>query len=400
MEQQKKCPACGEILAPGAAQCPSCQLEGLDQIFLSHSDYDSWVSKVLKPHMERISRRVFSDGDTLLILTGDGTLYGMGHNFAGQIVENGGDYIDEPVHIASGAVSTSTYGSYIIFATEDGRIHIRGRGEFADRVPEFCDAREVFVYGGQFFVVNRQGQVFAFGSNHDGSLEPEQEEVLTIFPEMSAKAIGPFFDSNAPFCYGTRYPSGYDQQCAECEVRNKVGKSEEYQAFAQRYEPSNLHILLKLTGTARCDTESVQYGSYTKYNQIYDFIPTLVLRNTYLYTPVLYHDQDYGNTPHRDRAYPLSLYDRRPLETYPQIKKACLYYGSKYLAVCHDGTLVWFDRNNEKLHQLDWPMAPACDLAIGPYGNTAVIACRDGRVYLVDKNNLPELKVLREILIS
>ena len=45
-------------------------------------------------------------------------------------------------------------------------------------------------------------------------------------------------------------------------------------------------------------------------------------------------------------------------------------------------------------------MAPACDLAIGPYCNTAVIACLDGRVYLVDKENLPALKVIREIPIN
>jgi len=399
MEQKKKCPACGEALAPGTAQCPNCQLEGLDQIFLSRADYDNWVRKVLKPHMERLSRRVFSDERTLLILTGEGELYGMGGNSSGQIVEDGGYYIREPVHMASNVISAAVSGHYSIFATEDGKIHIRGRGEFADRVPEFCDAREVFVYGGQFFVVNRQGQVFAFGSNHDGSLEPEQEEVLTAFPKMSAKAIGPFFDSNAPFCYGTRYPSDYDQQHAEWEVRNKVGKSEEYQSFAQRYEPSNLHILLKLTGTARCDTESVQYGSYTKYNQIYDFIPTLVLRNTYLYTPVLYHDQDYANTPHREYAYPLSLCDRRPLESYPQIKKACLYNDSKYLAVCHDGTLVWFD-HKETLHRLNWTKAPVHDLAISPYCEMGMISCRDGRVYLMDKDNLPELKILREIPIS
>ena len=395
MEQQKKCPACGEALAPGTAQCPNCQLEGLDQIFLSRADYDNWVSKVLKPHKGRISRRVFSDNDTLLILTGDGELYGMGENSSGEIVEDGGYYINEPVHMASNVISAAV-GHYTVFVTEDGRVHIRGRGEFADRVPEFTDAREVFLYESQFYVVNRQGQLFVFGDNRDGSLEPKQDEQLMIFPRMSSKAIGPFYDSNAPFCYGTRHPSYDDQLYAECQVRNGVMKTEAYQAFAQRYEPSNLHILLEPAGTERCDTESVQYGSYTKYNQIYSFFPVLFLLNTYLHTPVLYHDQDFANTPHRVFSMPLQtdLFD-----TYPQIKKACVdcvWERAETMAICHDGTLVWFDRN-ENLHRLNWTKAPVHDLAVMCRPDKAVVSCKDGRLYLLDTRKLPEVEITGEI---
>ena len=391
MEQKKKCPACGEALAPGTAQCPNCQLEGLDQIFLSRADYDNWVRKVLKPHMGKVSRRVFSDESTLLILTGSGELYGMGGNSSGQIVENGGDYIREPVHMAPNVISAAVSGHYSIFATEDGRIHIRGRGEFAERVPEFTDAREVFLRRSQFYVVNRQGQVFVFGDNSDGSLEPEQEEQLMVFPEASSVQR----DFYEPSGYYSRLPSNYDLYCAECEVRKKIMETEKYQAFAQRYEPSNLHILLKLTSTVRYDHYDSFYSRKT-FDLTYNFIPTLVLRNTYLYTPVLYHDQDYANTPHRNHAYPLSLYDRRPLESYPQIKKACLYNDSKYLAVCHDGTLVWFDRK-ETLHRLNWTKAPVHDLAISPYCEMGMISCRDGRLYLLDRRKLPEVEITGEI---
>ena len=396
MEQHKKCPACGEVLAPGTARCPSCRLEGLDQIFLSRADYDNWVSKVLKPHMGRISRRVFSAYDTLLILTGAGELYGMGQNSSGQIGENEDYLLFEPVHMASNVISAAVSSEYTVFVTEDGRIHIRGRGEFAERVPEFTDVREVFLFGSEFYVVNRQGQIFVFGHNDNGSLQAAQEECLMTFPEETYSPSNVFYD--AYHDYGDRYetcdhhPDPWDRLSAEKSVRWWIRETKEYQAFASLYDEENLHIKLELTAT---DIYTASIGYYIRWH----FIPTLVLRNTYLYTPVLYHNQDYANTPHRLYSLPLHPSYRHLFDPYPQVRKACVdccWTKARSIAVCHDGTLVWFD-NNENIHRLNWTKAPIHDLAVMRGFDRALVSCKGGRLYLLDTSKLPEIEITREI---
>ena len=402
MAQTKQCPACGEAVPHEAAQCPHCRLDGLDRVFLSREDYLNWVDTVLKPHAGRRFHRVMTGGGaTLLILTGSGELYGMGRNYSGQIREDADVIIPEPLHMASGVVSAAISGYYSIWATTDGRIHIRGRGEFSTRVPEFTDAREVFISDGAFFVVDRRGRVFCFGDNRNGLLEPQREEELAVFPEMSSTQ-GPFYDVKIPLNYTSRLPSDRDAAAAEREVRRKIEETDEYRACAARFEQGDLVIRLNHLSTTCSDPEYLDLNCCKKWEQTYHYIPSLVWRNNCIYTPVLYHDQAFADTPHRYRSRPLEPADRTLFDPDPQIKKICTEcHRSKKAAVALscDGALTWFDYK-EMPHRLDWSKAPVHDIALGPYADNITLSCRDGSVYILDTYPLPEVRITKEITLD
>lgn len=399
MEQTKQCPACGEAIPYEAAQCPHCRLSGLNRIFLSREDYLNWVNTVLKPHAARRFHRVITGGGaTLLILTGSGELYGMGRNYSRQIRDDDGVIIAEPVHMASGVISAAISGYYSIWATEDGRIHIRGQGDFSHRVPEFTDAREVFIGDQEFFVSDSRGQVFCFGENRSGLLQPKREEVLAVFPEMSSTQ-GPFYDVKIPMYYTSSLPSDEDEAEAEQEIRRQIEETDEYRACAARFEQSDLEIRLDQLSVICSDSEYLYHNTCRKWYQTYHYAPSLVWRNNCIYDPILCRDQSFADTSHRCNSLPLEPDDRSLFTPDPQIKKICTEYrNSKKAAValCHDGGLIWFDYREEP-HRLNWPKAPIHDVALGPYVDIITVSCRDGKIYMLDTFALPEVRISKEI---
>ena len=81
-----KCPACKATLTePLPERCPVCQLEGINRMFLTHEEYENWKKTILEEHIKKTrNHRVSVGHDGVLVLLGDGRLFGFGNNTQGQ----------------------------------------------------------------------------------------------------------------------------------------------------------------------------------------------------------------------------------------------------------------------------------------------------------------------------
>lgn len=80
-------------------RCPFCQLDGLNQIFLSRETYEACVRTLVEPHIASIPPRVFAGEGFGLILTAAGDLYGIGKNPFQQISREDTYYFNQPLNV-------------------------------------------------------------------------------------------------------------------------------------------------------------------------------------------------------------------------------------------------------------------------------------------------------------
>ena len=122
-----KCSACKTILSePLPERCPSCQLEGLNRMFLTLEDYEDWKKNVLNKHLMKMNCQIFAGYGGVLLLIGN-VLYGFGDNTQGQYGLNHiGKKIDKPEKIADNVISTDAGYNYSLYLDAEGKVHFLG----------------------------------------------------------------------------------------------------------------------------------------------------------------------------------------------------------------------------------------------------------------------------------
>lgn len=263
MGEEKKCPCCGEGLRPFTAQCPRCHLAGLNQFFLDKESYERWKREVLLPYkaawMEkqreeerrRLERqrkqtqgarganqvwRLYGGKEHVLILAGDGNLYGLGGNHSNQL-DTGDSFVSEPRLIARDVKTAAAGCHYTIYITKAGAVKVLGSGEYADRDVKFRNATEVYARPDKdiFMLKDRNGNWAAFGNNSGGEIEERKEQCLYQFPERSYSYAGP----------GENLSRGpYPHYSAEAELSHVIQSacSDTFRKYSGQYPDQHLFL--------------------------------------------------------------------------------------------------------------------------------------------------------------
>ena len=179
----KKCPACKtELPEPLPERCPVCNLDGLNQIFLTREDYEYWKENVLAKHIKKMRTYKVSVGhDGVLVLLRDGKLFGFGNNTQGQYCPNHiGEKIIVPQEIAEDVISASAGYNYSLYLDAHGKVHFLGnsgipfkeRFEQGDLVFEEVFARnDVDIFGAR----TNDGKFYVWGDNSNNLIENLKE---------------------------------------------------------------------------------------------------------------------------------------------------------------------------------------------------------------------------------
>ena len=256
--KEMKCPACGAAVQAALDVCPVCGLEGL-QIPVA---YEIWKQETLEPHKKALLPRVFAGNRYGLILTHDGRLYGIGRNDSGQIDEQGDDRYSQPRLMAENVISAAAGNHYSVYVTRDGEVHLRGRGELADRFPGFSGAREVWAlseYGSRvqladaFWICSRAGAVFFFGDNF-GIEEYREVRWKDLGERICHIHSGPFM---TPYTYG--YQRCYDEHDIYRKVsamKNQILREDCREAL-ETFGGANVEVRLTETGSEQVNCEPV-----------------------------------------------------------------------------------------------------------------------------------------------
>ncbi|MBI2512902.1 MAG: immunoglobulin domain-containing protein [Opitutae bacterium] len=116
-----------------------------------------------------------------LFLKSDGTLWGMGNNGAGQLGDGSGTNRLSPVQIASGVAAIAAGGNHSLFLKTDGTLWATGYnyyGQLGDGsssnrlspVSVASNVRTIAAAGSQSYFVKTDGTLWAMGNNYYGSL--------------------------------------------------------------------------------------------------------------------------------------------------------------------------------------------------------------------------------------
>lgn len=424
---EKRCPACGMAVQGNMDSCPGCGLTGLNRHFLSRAGYEKWVQEVLEPHVAAMTPRVFAGNRYGLILTGGGELYGIGRNDCGQIEEqmdeDGWDRYSEPRLMATNVISAAAGNHYTIYVTRDGEVHLRGRGELAERFSGFSGAKAVYALSGSgysqggfryrgkdvFWILNRAGELFAFGDSAD--LLEQEETVWQQLEEVSRTVqFGRFLE---PYTYGFHVcaPES-DMTRRKQEIRAELEQGEAWQKALARFGGN---VELRLTqidaqpeaatphcreyGTDRIingkvywiDSGTVSDPGLTRGKAYYyfdraeriRFLPEIIVSNKVLYEPVpcprfqwmTQQKQWQGSRP----EMPLSA-EKQPAFRWK--KAVCNHHGWLWLLedgsvvqmqLERDGTLAPWDGEHPR-----GLTEPVTDLSMSE--NCAILICKNGEI--------------------
>ena len=140
----------------------------------------------------KLPPRVSCGGDHILLLMGDGTLYGMGTDDTGQL---NGVGAPEPGHarkLAEGVADAAAGDNNSLLCMQDGTVRIFGRGQYAERFTGFGGEKDgpraVRVYAeqsdaDQFWILDNRDQLWCFGDNSREDLKPFYRTLLYTYPK-------------------------------------------------------------------------------------------------------------------------------------------------------------------------------------------------------------------------
>lgn len=400
MENSKKCPACGTAVAESTPVCPVCGLPTPIRRFVSKAAQEEWLKTVVLP-FRGAQLRVFAGGHYGLILTGDGRLYGIGSNSSGQIDEQGPYRYDQPRLMAKDVISAAAGNGYSIYVTRDGNVHLRGRGELAERFTGFSQAREVYAgsrksaWADSFWIRDRQDRVWCFGENYDEALQPRTRDFRGSLPELVATtSYKGYREENHSYYYFVLTGSivWWEKNGAAQEwdwsAEDKVRKAPQYRALADRYGDPNVEIELnsERIGTGKT-AEGYNYAERER------FRPKLYVANNILYRPVLCPDAGpMIRYPHRVGCLPISAEDlySSELRSDPGKKVVCSRlwrFGCDQLSLREDSSVRLYCKD-EQCALPDWLQVPVADLGLSR--NFLIVACRNGDILWKDDPDFPD----------
>ena len=345
---ERKCPACGVALQADTVICPACGLEGLNQLFLTKADYEKWVREVLEPHMITLAPKVFAGNGFGLILTGRGELFGIGENYSGQIDENGQHMYEQPHLMTKDVVSAAAGGRYSIYVTRDGQVHLRGRGELAERFSRICNAQAVYADPSDSFWVGTDGDwMLGFGTNKfQGGLE--KRIWRTLDPETYVVHYGEYikYESGVPV-YITEVNDTSKQRG---ELQRRIKNSAAYRKAVHLFGGRNVELLMDdyLWANVKVTKENERNVGYygntsdtTVYHKAvqYTYFPRIEVANRELYAPVPCADCQWMNwTPHRFGSKPASVKEIEELDV-PSPGKKLVHNGKIWMRLLQNGTV-------------------------------------------------------------
>lgn len=383
----QKCPACGAAVEPMALCCPVCGLEAPVRRFVNAAAQAAWVREVLEPHKAGLVQ-VFAGRDHGLILTRQGLLYGIGSNRSGQIREQGPDRFDQPQRMAEEVISAAAGGNYSIYVTRDGKVHLQGRGELADRFPGFGDAEEVYAdQGDSFWIRTREGALLGFGGN---KFQPRTHHVWkTMGPQRYLVHKGDYswYQSGHPM---EPYPRHFGQKHFEDwensprEIELAVQQSEWYRSAVEYHGGDNVSVELGSHLSEQIPAKRAEPlpGASYRYGYLYNGIlkkytdakrytcfPKIVITNQVLYKPVFCTDFLWiHGTPHRRGSRPVMAPE---WARQGSIRKLA-GNDRQWLCLQQDGSV-----HTQEGQRLAWLDQRVYDLGLG--NRFFILACQGGR---------------------
>lgn len=359
-----KCPACGNVLSePLPKRCPVCQLEGINKMFLTLEDYKNWKKKILDVHIGKLRNHRVSVGyDGVLVLLGDGRLFGFGNNTQGQYCPRRiGEKIDTPEKIADNVISVAAGYNYSIYLDANGKLHFLGNSgiPFKERFDQgSLIFKEVYAKNNKdvFWAVDKNGEVYIWGTIKDSRrLLKKFEPIETQFTTYESS--------------WWRYCDSYETQTDTYvfdshskyhrldDITLSIKSRPDYIKFSKKYGEDNLQIVF-----STLEKEFINSNFYDNYdhfieegksfreaNYIVVLQPEVYFLNRYIFQPVKIIS-DILNRDNRNQAPNDSDYDLNQgkkfwawssLKTVEKnfIKKCIKYNSSDWLCLDNNGVL-------------------------------------------------------------
>ena len=200
-----KCPACKTVLSkPLPECCPVCKLEGLNSMFLTLEDYEHWKTAVLDEHIKKSrNHRVSVGHDGVLVLLGDGRLFGFGNNTQGQYCPHRiGEKIATPEKIADNVISAAAGYNYSIYLDANGKVHFLGNSgiPFKERFDQSDFVfKEVYAKNNKdvFWAVDKNYKIYTWGAIGKEKIKPLKvfEPIKTEFEKITSYSNGVGFET-------------------------------------------------------------------------------------------------------------------------------------------------------------------------------------------------------------
>lgn len=232
-----KCPACTTVLSePLPERCPTCQLEGLNKMFLTLEDNKNWKKTVLNEHIKKLrNHKIFIGAAHVLILLNDGKLFQIEGNY-------------EPTKIAENVVSATAGYNYSLYLDAEGKVHFLGNSgiPFKERFnqgnlvfKEVYAHRKIDIFG----VRDVDNNFYAWGDNHSEKIRKKSTKILKTFKTRETICISAevekWYNHNEhrtgerKFSYSEAYPS---------DILFSIWDTDDYKIFCKCYGADNLNV--------------------------------------------------------------------------------------------------------------------------------------------------------------
>ena len=239
-----KCPACTTVLSePLPERCPTCQLEGLNKMFLTLEDNKNWKKTVLNEHIKKLrNHKIFVGEAHVLLLCDDGRLF--------QVIEDK----NEKMEIVARNVISATAGyNYSLYLDTEGKVHFIGNSGIAFKerfnqgdlaFKKIFARQDVDVFGAE----DIDGNFYVWGDNHNCRLEKWNKTFLITLNTVSTSLINKTYLKLSKYeTYGSKwivrwYSHSDDYSPAFCELESSIKTTTEYEAFRKIHGEENLEI--------------------------------------------------------------------------------------------------------------------------------------------------------------
>lgn len=255
--------------------------------------------------------RIFAGCNGVLVLYGDGRLYGMGNNDTGSLgKERMGQIVRQPQLIAENIRRAAAGYCYSICLTMDGQIMLIGKSgiPYQSRLKQFSNVEDVFAAPDRdvFWILLKDGSLYIWGDNEAGFITPSVSQAIHRFENVEVdveyqNSITKRYAvrTDGPQYYIHNEHSDSDKKAVLENAEIKLKKSDFYQECVRLHGDDNLRIEFSLINDKLCSSRSENEKEYE--NGIYDngivtkrtwevhretYQAKIILSNQYIYQPV------------------------------------------------------------------------------------------------------------------
>lgn len=240
-----------------------------------------------------------------LILKQDGSLYGIGNNYSGQISDSDQKQIMHPFLMATHTKAFAAGCNYSIYIAENGDVKLVGNGEYTEKFSGFKNAQDVYACSNEniFLIEDSLGRWLAFGDNHDGKITASKTECIYQFPEED-------YNGESLQVYGTAGPDRalqnrggvsqvkcrFNKEKYEEEKYKEIVRTDIFRDLSKIYGEKNLLIDLNEIGEGECKY-TTNYGGFSFFWNT-KWAPRIMRKTLSMYNPI---ECDYNSIIHPDK---------------------------------------------------------------------------------------------------